>query len=426
MLRRMTNFMAIHKNLGESYSPLYFLAALGNGGMAVAFFIYLNFMVPHPKTPIITFDGLVSFMTGASLLVQLLILGALGGMVFFGLRHIWLLVWNLREYALYRQTAAFAQLRESNSEVILLGVPLTLAMAVNMLFATGAAFVPGLWNIVEYLFPVAMLAFLMIGIWALRMFMDFFGRVIATAAFDCSHNNSLSQLKAVLTFGMIAVGFAAPAAMSQNRVTVTVSIIGGLFFASVAILLGLIQFILGFRSMLAHGIHHEYSVSLWTPLPILTVLGVAAIRLSRGLVFLFDIPADAANVIVLRTQANPASMLVLTTVVLGLQLLLGGLGYAVMRRVRYFETFVHGTKRSVGSYALVCPGTAVFVFGMFFMHTGLVQAGLLEKFSLPYFLMLVPFVAAQVFSIRTMLQLDEKLLRPVPTPTIDSGMAMAS
>ena len=36
-------------------------------------------------------------------------------------------------------------------------------MSVNALFILGLIFVPGLWNIVEYLFPLAMLAFAAIG-----------------------------------------------------------------------------------------------------------------------------------------------------------------------------------------------------------------------------------------------------------------------
>jgi hypothetical protein len=34
------------RTLGERYVPTYFLAALGNGGMAVTFFIWLNLLVP--------------------------------------------------------------------------------------------------------------------------------------------------------------------------------------------------------------------------------------------------------------------------------------------------------------------------------------------------------------------------------------------
>lgn len=427
MIRRMARFVTLKNNLGESYTPIYFLSALGNGGMAVAFFIYLNFMVPHPQTPIITFDGIARFMSGASLPVRALILLAMAGIAFFGIRHFWLMVWNLREYVRYRQTAAFTHLRQSNSESKLIGLPLALAMTVNMSFAAGAAFTPGLWNIIEYLFPVAMVAFLAVGIFALRIFITFFSRILAKPEFDCSHNNNLGQLKAILTFGMVSVGFAAPAAMSMSRATVTVSIIGGLFFGSVAVVLGLIWFILGFRSMLAHGINAESAVSLWIPLPILTVLGVAVIRVSRGLAFLFQIPADAPNVIALRNQAFSEAMFVWTTLILAVMILFAVLGYAVMKRVNYFETFVSGPQRSVDSYALICPGTALFVFGMFFIHTGLVQTGLLERYSLPYFIILVPFILPQLFSIRTMLLLDEKLLRPLPEDAalVDQEVATA-
>ncbi|NJP04627.1 MAG: hypothetical protein HC837_02820 [Chloroflexaceae bacterium] len=418
----MTRLVTLKKDLGESYTPVYFLAALGNGGMAVAFFIYLNFMVPHPNTPIITFDGLAAFMSGATLPIQLLILGAMAGILFFGIRHFWLLAWNLREYRAYRQTLAYQALRQGNHEIKLIGVPLALAMTVNMSFAAGAAFIPGLWNIVEYLFPVAMVAFLIIGLFALSIFLSFFSRVLAGAQFDCSHNNNLGQLKAVLTFGLVAVGFAAPAAMSENTVTVAASIIGSLFFMSVAMVLGLILFILGFRSMLAHGLTRESSVSLWIPLPILTVLAVAVIRQVNGLTFLFGVPEGAVNTLAIRTQSSPALMLVLITFVLALQILFAVLGYAVMRRVNYFRTFVSGPERSVDSYAMICPGTALFVFGMFFIHLGLVRTGLLTKFSVEYFVLLVPFVASQIFAIRTMLRLDRKLLKPEPvtqtsTPT---------
>ncbi len=42
--------------LRENYTPIYFLSALGAGGLAVSFFIYLMFLVPHPNVPMATFD----------------------------------------------------------------------------------------------------------------------------------------------------------------------------------------------------------------------------------------------------------------------------------------------------------------------------------------------------------------------------------
>lgn len=425
MFRFATRWFGLRRDLGEGYSPLYFLASLGNGGMAVAFFIWLNFLVPHPKNPIVTFDVIAAFLPKATLPIQLLIYGAMAAIVFFAVRHLRLLFWNIREYIAYRRTESFNRLRNSNSEFTLMGLPLALTMTVNMAFAAGAVLTPGLWNVVEYLFPIAMAAFFALGVWDGIIYLKFFSRVLGKAEFDCAHNNSLSQLKAALAFTMVAVGFAAPAAMSVNTVTVTVSVIGALFFASAGMLIFLVQMVLGFRSMLNHGIHVEHAVSLWTPLPILTVLGVMGIRVSKGLAFLFETPAAGQSLVALRNQSSPALMLVLTVAILAAQLIFGFLGYAVMNRVGYFKRYVSGAERSAGSYALVCPGTGVFVFGMFFIHTGLVQTGLLERFSLPYFLLLALFVPAQIYAIVTMFRLDSKLLCPTRLEAPSTGMATA-
>ncbi len=92
---------------------------------------------------------------------------------------------------------------------------------------------------------------------------------------------------------MVGVGLSAPAAMSTTQATVVASIVGAVFFLSIALVLGFILFLMGFRSMLAHGINKESAVSLWIPIPILTVIGVAIIRMLRGLSFLFYTPDEA-------------------------------------------------------------------------------------------------------------------------------------
>lgn len=404
-------WFGLRKDLGESYSPLYFLAALGNGGMAVAFFIYLNFMLPHPKTPIITFDGIAAFLAGAGLLPRILVIGAMVAILVFAFRHLRLMAWNLREYSRFRRTPAFAALRETNAAVTLLGLPLALAMSVNVLFVLGAVFAPGLWTIVEYLFPLALTAQFTIGALALRIFLGFFGRVLATGSFDCARNNSLSQLQAAMTFTMVAVGLAAPAAMSTTRLTIVVSILGAIFFLGAALLIGGVMLVLGFRGMLSQGVNVEAAVSLWTLIPILTLAGITLVRVQHGLHHGFEAHGD------------PAGMFMLTGTILMVQLLVGLIGYAVLQQVGYFRTYIWGTGRSAGSYGLICPGVALFVFGMFFLHLGLVQTGLVAKFSLPYYIAMAPFVAAQLAAIATMLRLDSKLIRPA-APATPSASAL--
>ncbi len=129
---------------GDRYTPTYFLAALGNGGMAISFFIWLNFLVPHPKTPIVTFDSIAAFWGALDLIGQGLVLVALLGVVLFTVRHFQSLVWNLNEFARFRQSSAYRQLRDTNGAVTLMALPLTLAMTINVLFVNGALFVPGL------------------------------------------------------------------------------------------------------------------------------------------------------------------------------------------------------------------------------------------------------------------------------------------
>lgn len=406
-----TRWFGLRRNLGAHYSPLFFLASLGNGGMAVAFFIWLNFLIPHPRTPIVTFDSIANSLSSAGPLPYMLTLGAMAGIIIFALRHLRSLIWNLREYLQFRQTSAYTALRETNAAVSLMGLPLTLAMTVNVLFALGAVFVPGLWSIVEYLFPFSLSAFFAIGALALATFLSFFGRALASGHFDCTRNNHLSQLQAVMTFTMVAVGLAAPAAMSQNRITIAVSILGAIFFLSAAALMGVVLLVLGFRGMLAQGLAVEAGPSLWTLIPILTLAGIALVRITHGLHHGFE------------AHSEPAAMFVLTGSILALQLLVGLIGYAVLRQVGYFRTYLWGPARSPGSYALICPAVALFVFGMFFVHLGLVQTGLIVKYSLAHYLVIAPFAAVQLLGIVAMLRLDGKLLRPYVNESPDAALA---
>lgn len=400
MLSFATRWFGLRRDLGEQYTPAYFLAALGNGGLAVTFFIWLNFLIPHPKTPIITYDGIASFFGGASLTAQALSLFAMAGIIIFAARHLRMVAWNLREYGRFKQTAAYTTLREGQAAISLMGLPLMLSMTVNVFFVLGAVFVPGLWNVVEYLFPLSLSAFFALGALALRIFLDVFGKAVISGKFDCARNNSLSQFLAAFTFSMVAVGLAAPAAMSETRATIAISILGSIFFLAATLLIGLVLLVLGFRSMLTNGLAIEAGPSLWMPIPTLTLVGIALVRISHGLHHAFE------------AHTEPAAMFMLTGGILALQLLVGLIGYAVLRQVGYFSTYLWGERRSPGSYGLICPAVALAVFGLFFVHLGLVQNGLIAKYSLAHILAMAPFAAVQLLGIVAILRLDSKLIRP--------------
>lgn len=75
----------------------------------------------------------------------------------------------------------------------------------------------------------------------------------------------------------------------------------------------------------------------------------------------------------------------------------------------YFKDFINGAKKSIGSYALICPGVAMTVFGFFFVHKGFVLTGIVDKFSIIYFLLLLPLFYVQYLTISTLFKLNNKM-----------------
>ncbi|MCB1772358.1 MAG: hypothetical protein KDI88_01965 [Gammaproteobacteria bacterium] len=397
----------IKKQLLESYTPLYFLAALGAGGVAVTFFIFLMFLVPHPDSPMVTFDDLWPILTDGHPVAGALIGLAMAGMLFFTALHVRLLTWNLFELRHFVVTEAYTRLRNSNGEATLMTLPLTLAMSINVLFVNAAVFIPGLWRIVEYLFPFAILGFLAVGALALRIYTRYFARVIGNGGFDFDDNNNLGQMVAVFAFAMIAVGLAAPGAMSHHAGINAIGMFGSMFFTAIAVSMGLLKLVMGFKSMLTQGIAPAAAPSLWIAIPILTLLGIALIRLRFGLWHGFG------------EQVSTPGLFTLTSTILSLQLVFGILGYAVMRRIDYFATYLRGDQRHPGSYALICPGVALFVFGMFFVHLGLVRNGLIAQFSPTYFALLLPLLVLQMKTLTTLLRLNARLLAAPLRPLVE-------
>lgn len=228
---------------------MYHPAALGSGGLAISFFLYLNFLLPL-ETGTISFDLLWPIVTGEPSLKSLWVTACLAITLALLATHFTLMVWNTREFGLFKQTESYATLRSSSGEISLMVVPLTMAMTVNACFVGGSLLVPGLWEYIEYLFPFAILAFLAIGTY-------------------------------------------------------------------VALLM-LVMLMIGFSSMLTHGIRPEAAPSLWLMIPITTLLGITFMRISHGLHKSFNL------------HTSPALNLVVMLAIFSVQVMFGLLGLAVM------------------------------------------------------------------------------------------------
>ncbi len=388
----------------DTYAPLYLLASVGAGGVAVSFFIWLIMWVPHPGRTVPIFEDIVAAFANGGPAMQAMILVAWLAIAGFAFLNIKGLVWNLSRIGAWRASEAGARHAASNAETQLLALPLALAMSVNVGFILGLAFVPGLWGVVEYLFPLAMIAFVAIGAMALLRIGAFLGRVLVKGGFKCEANNSFGQMLPAFALAMVGVGLSAPAAMSASALVAGIALVLSTFFFTASVLYAALALILGVRSMMENGANVETAPTLTILVPLMTVLGILVLRQGHGLGVHFGAHATAGETLMVLTRF------------LSVQVLFLLLGWAVLSRMGYARRFLWGPEASVQSYALVCPGVGLSVMLQFWINKGLVEAGLIAKFGTAYWTLSAVAVAVQVATVALVIFLNRKHFgRPRPS-----------
>ncbi|SFM17151.1 hypothetical protein SAMN05421830_11813 [Desulfomicrobium norvegicum] len=387
---------AISGRPSETYSPLYFLTSLGSGGLVVTFFMWLMHWTRHPGRSVPVFENIVAAFSAGGVASRTMIVLAVAGIAYYAFLNLKYLFWNLARFGLWKRTPAYAQLSSTNAETQILAMPLALAMSVNVCFILGMVFVPGLWTVVEYLFPVAILAFLAIGVLAFRMFGRFLGRVLTSGGFSCASNNSFAQALPAFALAMIGVGLAAPAGLSSTPLVAGIGLVLSTFFLIASVLIAGIALVLGLRSLAENGANIETAPTLSVFIPLLTIIGILSLRQNHGLDEHFGLASGGAERLMMLSQYLSAQLLFA---------LLTGL---VLCRLGYVDRFINGRDASAGSYALVCPGVALAVMIHFWLNRGLVDAGLIDKFSVAYWTISALAVAIQFMTIWLVFNLNRK------------------
>ena len=399
-----------------AYRPLYFLAALGMGGLSVSFFVYLMFLVPHAGEPIPNLTHLqTAFATGGAL-TRVLLAVTLALIGYFAARHVQLLVANLRALRTFQPSADYVAFTNSNAEISLMAVPLTLAMSVNVVLIVGALAVPGMWSAKEYLFPFALLAVTAIAVYSLVVFGRYLTRVLVHRGFDIEDTNHFSQVLPGFTFAMIATGYSSAAAMSTTKPVVVIGLIGTFVFLAAAAAWILVKLPVAFSGMLRHGMAAEAGPTLWMGIPIFTLVGITVLRDTMGI---------AHNL--LHAKVPPIVWFAVFGLLVAGQVVMGLFGYAIMHRQGYFAIYVNGPGRSIASYGLICPGVAASVLAMFFIHWGLVEPGIVVRDSVGHYALIGVVAAIQFLTVRTLFTLNRKLLQGSRRhPSVDeAGQAVA-
>ena len=380
----------------DNYAPLYFLASVGAGGLSVTFFMWLMHWVPHPGRTVPTFEDITAALGAGSVAMQAMILAAMAGIAFFAFLNIKSLVWNLGRYSAWRQSEGFVKFSKTNAQSQLMALPLALGMAVNALFILGLVFVPGLWSVIEYLFPLAVIAFVAIGVLGFRIYGNFLGRVLTEGGFNCAANNNFGQILPAFAFAMIGVGLAAPAALSTVPAVAGLSLVLSSFFFVTSALIAAVALVLGMRAMMENGANAETAPTLLIVVPLLTILGILMLRQNHGLDAVFGAEAVKADTFMLLTKLIAA------------QVLFGLFGLMILARQGYAKRFLFGAENSPGSYALVCPGVGFAVLMQFFINKGLVEMGLIAKFSPAFWALTAIALVSQFAMVWLVLHLNRR------------------
>jgi len=343
---------------GEHYTPLYLLASLGAGGMAVGIYLHLMFLTPHPHTPVPTLDSLRVFWETASIWARIGAATAWISTLILVFVHLALLLWNAGEYKKLTKTPAYEMLLHSNASFQRMAWPLTLAMCMNACFVAALLTIPGFWSVIEYIFPWAISAFLILGIVALRMQSSILGKQLTQGGFECEKNNNLGMMMSPFALAMISVGFSGPAAMSESTYTVLIAAALCWLFFVMSVLSSLVYLLISMRAIFEQGTAQDSSQTLMVGVPIATVLGIAAYRLAMMLNHHFHL------------SIPPVLLFLGFVLVMAVQLMFILFGASILLRNEMLKNAL-STGPTPLSFALVCPGVGFIVTFQFFIHRGL-------------------------------------------------------
>lgn len=372
------------------FEVLHILAALGAAGMTASFFFAVNFMTSHPGNVFIDFNTLNAQYLGQtdllSLFIQLYIVAAVGSAIL----HFVLLYRWFKGFQKYRLTEEYKQLLNSNKEVQLMAIPLTLTMTMNVFFILGAIFIPGLFDKITLLgMEMQLIDAMLIGAglyfsWvlylALKIFNTYFLR-LTDGKLDFVANSNLSQLLALFAFGMIAVGFGA---LSLSKIPVIALI--GTSIASIVlaltIILAMLKFTLGMKSIFENGLQPGATVTLLIPITVIAMIVVGWFRADIGALHAFS------------GERDTTFHLLLFTIGAGVSIMIGIFGLIAMKKKGFFKK-MNDKELDSSALALICPGFALEVQLVLWLSVGLVFSGVIIHGSTAYFALWIPMLILQ-------------------------------
>lgn len=326
------------------FNPLMFLMALGSGGVSVALFTYLQYVLNTSKS-----SGLVNITNFDQSLWYINLIQ--GSMILFSVLHFVLMAFVSFSFVKFIISGEFKKLLENpltNSPIMASVVSLT--MSFNVIVAVVRYFVPGVYNNLEsFMLPalIGISAVLVVGL-TLEFYIL---KKAMVEKFDLSKMN-FGWLLQGFAMVMIAVTASGIAALSENK---EVGSYAG-FVSILALTFGMFLLFLKVPSLFKVQLDNEglpdrkFLPSTLIIVPITTLMSITIFRLSHLLNHLYD--------------AKILELMGKIAILIGFAIETWFLLFGIYLLADYFKSHLH-KEVHISQFGLICPFVAYPVLGAF-------------------------------------------------------------
>jgi hypothetical protein len=333
----------------KKFNPLTFLASLGAGGIAIAPFVYFQYLVPHGKG-LTTFNEVMQQTTSAAGEIGVWMMSAV--MVIFAALHFGLTFKLLAQFFAWRKTDDYKNyIRDPRRNTTIMASFTSFAMSFNVLIGAVRFFVPAMQNNFQELMLPALIAWSLLWLWLMSTEI----RIMKTA-FERDFNISdisFGWLMQPFALGMISVSGMGIAAMAHNSGIAGTAAFLSMISATMGIFLFLVKLISIFQShFVANSMpERQFLPSFLIVVPIVTIYAISLFRFGHYLGHQFDMQFDAFYKVVV-------------AVPFAFQTWYLGFGLTMLRD--YFKKDFFRKEYYVTLWAFICPFVGYAVLGAFF------------------------------------------------------------
>lgn len=354
-------------NLGEKYTPQYFLLAVGPGLLATFFLLFTLGQLPASANGRLHLFGILDAIGDAnSFGIAAFVIGAVG-FIISSLIHFFLLGWNFVEITRFRKTETVRAIIGTRNEIQFMAPLLALLFSP---FALPLLFSPlGESEIGRNSVLYSMLVYyLVLGTLALIITIRYVWILISNRLRPCA-DGSAPHMITVQALTIISGGCAIPTSVSTDPLLNLLGNTGLAIFGTATILALIGLLVVAITDVIRHGVMKRNALAIWAPIPAILVASLLITERATGTCAMMYSYIEPGTVI-----GVPSLMLFTALAVgLGLQVALAAIGLLHMWTVRDFRAqFLPGQTYSLNAFALVFPAMSIALLSLYVVNVGMV------------------------------------------------------